>query len=90
VDKQQIEIENKKLKLEKAKILEGLIRTLIIAILTIGAGEGTLIFKVLTLKENLQAFIYKILLVGITTLLILLIFILILLMRNLHILWRIK
>ena len=86
MDKQQIEIENKKLKLEKAKILEGLIRTLIIAILTIGAGEGTLIFKVLTLKENLQAFIYKILLVGITTLLILLIFILILLMRNLHIL----
>ncbi len=35
---------------EKLKVKEGLLRTLVISMLTIGAGEGTLIFKMLSSK----------------------------------------
>ncbi len=52
MDKEQKELEIKKLKIEKLKALEGIIRTVVIAILTIGAGIGTLIFQILVEKEK--------------------------------------
>ena len=45
MDKEQKELEIKKLELEKAKVLEGLLRTIAIMLLTIGAGIGTLMQK---------------------------------------------
>ena len=43
MDKDQKEIELKKLEVEKAKIIESYFRTLAIIVLTTGAGIGTLI-----------------------------------------------
>jgi len=43
LDKEQKEIELKKLDIEKAKVLEGQIRDLILVILALGGGIGTLI-----------------------------------------------
>ncbi len=43
MDKDQKEVELKKLEIEKAKIIEGYFRTLAIIVLTTGAGIGTLI-----------------------------------------------
>lgn len=45
MDKEQKELEIKKLELEKAKVLEGLLRTIAIMLLTMGAGIGTLMQK---------------------------------------------
>lgn len=45
MDKEQKELEIKKLELEKAKVLEGILRTIAIMLLTIGAGIGTLMQK---------------------------------------------
>ncbi len=42
MDKDQKEIELKKLEIEKLKIKEGLARTVLILVLTVGAGIGTL------------------------------------------------
>ncbi|WP_457627281.1 hypothetical protein [Persephonella sp.] len=42
---QRLVIEKKKLEIEKAKVLEGILRIVIIAILTLGAGAGTIIFR---------------------------------------------
>ncbi len=42
MDKDQKEIELKKLEIEKLKIKEGIARTILIMILTVGAGIGTL------------------------------------------------
>ncbi|WP_457625054.1 hypothetical protein [Persephonella sp.] len=52
MDKDQKEIELKKLEIEKLKIKEGLFRTLVIIILTASAGAGTLHFKVFGNKFN--------------------------------------
>jgi len=43
MDREQREIELKKIELEKAKVIEGHLRTLALVILTLGAGAGTLI-----------------------------------------------
>lgn len=43
MDKKQEKIELRKLELEKAKVIEGQIRTLILVILGLGGGIGTLI-----------------------------------------------
>ena len=56
MDKNQKEIELKKLKIEKLKIQEGLFRTLIIIILTASAGLGTLHFKVFGSKFNKELY----------------------------------
>ncbi len=45
MEKEQREIELKKLEIEKLKNREGLFRTLVIALLTVGAGIGTLTLK---------------------------------------------
>ena len=43
MDKEQKEIEIKKLNTEKAKVLEGQIRSLVLILLALGGGIGTLI-----------------------------------------------
>ncbi|NPA12997.1 MAG: hypothetical protein GXO45_03305 [Aquificae bacterium] len=43
--KEQSEIELKKIEVEKAKVLEGILRTLVISILTLGAGIGGVLYK---------------------------------------------
>ncbi len=40
--------EEKKLKVEKLKVLEGLFRTLVFTMLTLGAGEGTVIYRMVS------------------------------------------
>jgi len=45
MDKDQKELEFKKLEIEKLKIKEGLFRTIILIILTSGAGFGTVLYK---------------------------------------------
>ena len=45
MEKEQKEIELKKLEIEKLKIKEGLFRSLVIIVLTIGAGLGAVIYK---------------------------------------------
>ncbi len=45
MDKNQKELELKKLEIEKLKIKEGLFRSLIIVVLTIGAGIGTVLYN---------------------------------------------
>ena len=72
MDKEQREFELKKIEIEKSKILEGILRSLIISLLTIGAGEGTLIFKLLTTTDEIAITTYKMLLIVLTIILILL------------------
>jgi len=72
MDKEQREFELKKIEIEKSKILEGILRSLIISLLTIGAGEGTLIFKLLTTTNEIAIATYKTLLIVLTIILILL------------------
>ncbi len=50
MEKEQKEIELKKLEIERLKIKEGLFRTLVIALLTVGAGFGTVLYKQYSLK----------------------------------------
>ena len=45
LEKEKLKLEKEKLKIEKLRYYEGLLKTIVIAILTIGAGEGTLIFN---------------------------------------------
>ncbi len=59
MDKEQRELELKKLEIEKAKILESYFRTLAIIVLTIGAGIGTLIQVIYP-----EVFTKKLLLIG--------------------------
>jgi len=40
--------EEKKLKVEKLKVLEGLFRTLVFTMLTLGAGEGAVIYRMVS------------------------------------------
>ena len=56
MDKEQKELELKKLEIEKAKVLEGLLRTITIMLLTIGAGIGTLIQNLYS-DKNLKSFL---------------------------------
>ncbi len=51
MDKEQKEIELKKLAIERAKVLEGILRTLVFGILTLGAGAGTIIYTLYNTKE---------------------------------------
>lgn len=37
--------EEKKIKIEKLKFLEGIFRTLVFTLLTLGAGEGTVLYR---------------------------------------------
>lgn len=46
MDKDQKEIELKKLEIEKLKIKESLFRTLILIVLTAGAGLGTVFYQI--------------------------------------------
>ncbi len=46
MEKDQKEIELKKLEIEKLKIKEGLFRSLIVIILTVGAGFGAVLYKI--------------------------------------------
>ncbi len=50
IELKKLEIEKAKIELEKLKIKEGLFRTLVIALLTVGAGIGTLTFKIIAFK----------------------------------------
>jgi uncharacterized protein YacL len=50
MDKEK-ELELKKLEIEKLKIKEGLFRTIVLIILTVGAGFGTTLYK--TYKEQI-------------------------------------
>ena len=88
MDKEQKELEIKKLKIEKLKALEGIIRTVVIAILTIGAGIGTLIFQILVEKEKTHILLYKYLIVLLSTIEIVLIVLLIFLLRKFNEYWR--
>ena len=45
MDKEQKELELKKIEIEKLKIKEGLFRTLVLIVLTVGAGLGAVIYK---------------------------------------------
>ena len=56
MDKDQKEIELKKIELEKLKIKEGLFRTLVIIVLTVSAGIGTLNPKII--GDKLDKYIY--------------------------------
>ena len=50
MDKEQKELEFKKIEIEKLKIKEGLFRTIVLIILTAGAGFGTVLYKQYSLK----------------------------------------
>ena len=50
MDKEQKELELKKIEIEKLKIKEGLFRTIVLIILTAGAGFGTVLYKQYSLK----------------------------------------
>ena len=39
------ELELKKLEIEKAKVLEGVLRTIVLIVLTLGAGAGTVLYR---------------------------------------------
>jgi len=68
-------LEKKKILIEEAKVLEGVLRTLVLSVLTIGAGEGTLILGILLNGNKLnseQIFVYKVILTGMTLALIVL------------------
>ncbi|ACN98702.1 hypothetical protein SULAZ_0852 [Sulfurihydrogenibium azorense Az-Fu1] len=45
------ELELKKLEIEKAKVYEGILRTLVFTILTLGAGIGTVLYRLYSSKE---------------------------------------
>ncbi len=45
MDKELKELELKKIEIEKLKIKEGLFRTIVLIILTVGAGFGTVLYK---------------------------------------------
>ncbi len=58
MDKQEKEIEIKKLEIEKLKIKEGLFRTLVLVVLTVGAGLGAVIYRTkVNLIKQYQTFI---------------------------------
>ncbi|EDP74049.1 hypothetical protein [Hydrogenivirga sp. 128-5-R1-1] len=82
------DLELKKIEIEKAKVIEGLIRTIVISILTVGAGEGTLIFKLLNEKVQLNILVYKYMLIILTAVLILLIVLIIYLTKKFNNHWR--
>ncbi len=46
-EKEKLEIEKRKLNIEKIKIKEGLFRTFSLILLTLGAGAGTLVYRML-------------------------------------------
>ena len=71
MDKEQKDIEIKKLEIEKAKILEGYFRTLAFMLLSIGAGIGT-VSKILKISQDWWMYIISIL--GFTFILIALAF----------------
>ncbi len=63
MDKEQKELELKKVEIEKLKIKEGLFRTLVLIVLTVSAGLGTVIYKTkVELIKQYQAVIDTILL----------------------------
>ena len=71
MDKEQKELELKKLELEKLKIKEGLFRTLVLIVLTVGAGLGAVIYKTkLELVRQYQTIIDAVFIVILTILLI--------------------
>ena len=45
------ELELKKLEIEKAKVLEGVLRTIVLIVLTLGAGTGTVLYRLYHSKE---------------------------------------
>lgn len=45
------ELELKKLEIEKAKVYEGILRTLVFTILTLVAGIGTVLYRLYSSKE---------------------------------------
>lgn len=51
MDKEQREFELKKLEIERAKVLEGILRTLVFSILTFGAGAGTVLYRLYNSKD---------------------------------------
>jgi len=69
MDKEQKELELKKIEIEKLKIKEGLFRTLVIIILTAGAGAGTLHFKVFGDKFNVFIYGFLLIIVGVISIL---------------------
>ena len=50
IELKKLEIESKKIELEKLRIKEGLFRTIVLIILTSGAGFGTVLYKQYSLK----------------------------------------
>ncbi|NPA54505.1 MAG: hypothetical protein GXO21_07550 [Aquificae bacterium] len=72
LEKEKLKLEGEKLKIERLKYYEGLLKTIVIAILTVGAGEGTPIFKIITAKSENEVFVYKILLTILTVFIIML------------------
>lgn len=71
MDKEQKELELKKIELEKLKIKEGLFRTLVLIVLTVGAGLGAVIYKTkLELVRQYQTIIDAVFIVILTILLI--------------------
>jgi len=51
MNKEEKELELKKLEIEKAKVLEGVLRSIVLIILTLGAGAGTVLYRLYHLKE---------------------------------------
>ncbi len=45
IEKEKVELEKRKLEIEKLKIKEQLFRTIVLIILTAGAGFGTVLYK---------------------------------------------
>ncbi len=51
MDKYQKGLEIRKLEIERAKVLEGILRTLVFSVLTLGAGAGTVLYRLYNSKE---------------------------------------